>query len=65
MTNNTRALPPNPTMKQTAEYIPCDIKTVRRYIADGRLKAYRVGPKMIRVDHESILKLCSPIGGAA
>jgi excisionase family DNA binding protein len=25
-------------------------RTVARYLKDGRLKAYRVGPKMIRFD---------------
>jgi excisionase family DNA binding protein len=59
------ALPPQPTIKQTAEYIGADPKTIRRWIADGRLTAYRVGPRLIRIDRESILKLASPIGGAA
>lgn len=64
--NYKRAEPsPNPTISQVAKFIPCDEKTVRRYIARGYLIAYRVGPRMIRIDCESVLKLCSPIGGAA
>jgi excisionase family DNA binding protein len=58
-------LPPQPTIKQTAAYFGTDPKTIRRWIADGRLIAYRVGPRLIRVDRDSILKLASPIGGAA
>jgi excisionase family DNA binding protein len=58
-------LPPQPTIKQTAEFFGADPKTIRRWIAQGRLTAYRVGPRLIRVDRDSILKLCSPIGGAA
>jgi excisionase family DNA binding protein len=61
----TAGLPPQPTIKQTADYFGVDVKTVRRWIAQGRLIAYRVGPRLIRVDRASILKLASPIGGAA
>lgn len=67
MNNNHHvgALPPQPDIKQAAKFFGVDPKTVRRYIADGRLIAYRVGPRLIRIDRESILKLASPIGGAA
>jgi excisionase family DNA binding protein len=58
-------LPPQPTLKQTGEFFGVDVKTVRRWIAQGWLVAYRVGPRLIRVDRASILKLASPIGGAA
>lgn len=58
-------LPPNPTIRQTAEFFGVDDKTVRRWIAQGRLTAYRVGPRLIRIDRASIVKLASPIGGAA
>jgi excisionase family DNA binding protein len=58
-------LPPNPDIKKTAEYFDVDVKTIRRWISQGRLTAYRVGPRLIRVDRASILKLASPIGGAA
>jgi excisionase family DNA binding protein len=58
-------LPPQPTIKQTAEFFGVDDKTIRRWIAQGRLTAYRIGPRLIRIDRESILKLASPIGGAA
>jgi excisionase family DNA binding protein len=63
MTANTGALPPNPDIKTTAAFLKVDPKTVRRYITDGWLTAYRVGPKLIRIDRDSILKLASPIGG--
>lgn len=58
-------LPPQPTIAETAQYFGVDVKTVRRWIAQSRLVAYRVGPRLIRVDRASILKLASPIGGAA
>jgi excisionase family DNA binding protein len=66
VTNENRAqLPTQPTINQTAEYFGVDVKTVRRWIAQGRLTAYRIGPRLIRIDRESIIKLGSPIGGAA
>jgi excisionase family DNA binding protein len=64
MHNQTGALPPQPTIKQTADYFGVDVKTIRRWIVQGRLIAYRVGPRLIRVDRESIVKLASPIGAA-
>jgi excisionase family DNA binding protein len=39
-----------------------DPKTVRRYIAQGRLKAVRVGSRLIRVERESLLALATPVG---
>ncbi len=65
MKNHSGALPPQPTISQTAEYFGVDAKTVRRWISQGRLTAYRLGPRLIRVDRESIRKLASPIGGVA
>lgn len=62
---NWTGLPPNPTITQTAEFFGVDDKTIRRWIAQGRLKAYRVGPRLIRIDRESITALCKPIGCAA
>jgi excisionase family DNA binding protein len=61
----TQPLPPQPDIRQTAAYLGVDPKTVRRYIASGYLTAYRIGPRLIRVDRASILKLGSPIRGAA
>jgi excisionase family DNA binding protein len=58
-------LPAQPTIKQAAEFFGVDIKTIRRWIAQGRLSAYRVGPRLIRIERDSILKLCKPIGNAA
>jgi excisionase family DNA binding protein len=58
-------LPAHPSPKQVAGHLGVDVKTVRRYIAQGRLKADRVGPRLIRIDRDSVLKLAQPIGGAA
>lgn len=58
----THTLPAHPSIQQSAEYLGVDPKTIRRYIAQGRLKAKRVGPRLIRVDRESLLALGTPVG---
>lgn len=55
-------LPARVPLQTAAEYMGVSVKTVRRYIADGRLKAVRMGPRLIRVDRQSIEKLMKPIG---
>jgi excisionase family DNA binding protein len=38
-------------------------RTVRRWIASGRLKAYQVGPRLIKVDLNDLDAMLQPIGG--
>ena len=35
-------------------------RTLRRWIAEGRLPAYRVGPRLVRLDPESVDRLMKP-----
>jgi excisionase family DNA binding protein len=65
MNTQKQALTAQPTMQHTAEFFGVDISTVRRWVAAGKLGAYRVGTRLIRVDRDSVLALASPIGGAA
>jgi excisionase family DNA binding protein len=58
-------LPAKVTIKRAAIHEGVSEKTIRRRIADGTLKAYRSGPRLIRVDRESLLKMAKPLGGAA
>jgi excisionase family DNA binding protein len=53
---------PRASIAETAEYLGICTKTVRRYIAEGRLKAVRIGPRLIRVDMDSVEALMPPIG---
>jgi excisionase family DNA binding protein len=62
MTSAADKLPAWPTLQQAAVHYDVDPKTVRRWIAAGRLKATRVGPRLIRVDRDSLLALAKPIG---
>jgi excisionase family DNA binding protein len=56
-------LPPRPNIKQAANFHGVDEKTIRRYIARGLLTAHRIGPRLIRLDRESVLNLGRRIGG--
>ncbi|RNM13295.1 helix-turn-helix domain-containing protein [Nocardioides pocheonensis] len=44
-----------------AAILDCDPKTVRRYIAQGLLTGYRVGPRNLRVDLDEVDALARPI----
>jgi excisionase family DNA binding protein len=66
MQEQTRAyLPPHPSVKEVAVWYGVDIKTVRRWIAACRLTANRIGPRLLRLDRDEVLKLGRPVGGAA
>jgi excisionase family DNA binding protein len=40
------------------------VRTLRRYIAQGRLTGYRVGPRLVKVDLNELEKLARPIPAA-
>lgn len=47
-------MPKYGTIKETAERYGLSQTTVRRYIADGRITAHRVGPRLIRVNLDEV-----------
>ena len=51
-------------MRQACKAVGMSYPTIRRRIGDGTLKAYRVGPREIRVDRDSLIAMvCSePVG---
>ena len=55
------------SMQEAAEIYGVNPRTIRRYIADGRITAYRVGPRVIRLDADQVAKelLGTPVGGTA
>ncbi len=53
-------LPYRPTIQQAAEYLNVNPKSIRRYISQGRLTAVRVGPRLIRVERDSLIALAQP-----
>ncbi len=48
-----------------AAYADVSIRTIRRWIAAGDLRAYRVGPRVVRVDLADLERLARPIRTAA
>lgn len=65
MSEKDDVLPLRPTIPQAAERLNCSEKTIRRMIADGRLKAYRIGGRAtIRIDRDSLLSLEKPMFAA-
>lgn len=47
-----------------AEYADVSVRTLRRYIAQGRLTGYRVGPRLVKVDLNELRQLARPIPAA-
>jgi excisionase family DNA binding protein len=53
------------SVEQAAAYLGLNIRSIRRYIADGRLPAYRVAGTSIRVDQADVDALIRPVPAAA
>lgn len=51
-------------IKATAEYAGVCEKTVRNWIASGRITGYRVGPKLIRCDLDELDATIRPVAVA-
>jgi excisionase family DNA binding protein len=49
---------------QAMELTGLSDKTIRRRIADGTLRAHRVGPRNIRIEVDSVINLLTPMGVA-
>ena len=52
-------------LPEAADYCDVSYRTIRRWIADGRLNAYRVGPRLLKVSIADLDELRQPVGGAA
>lgn len=53
------------TLAQASDILALDEKTLRRYVATGRLTGYRVGPRALRLDAAEIDALAQPLPVAA
>ena len=40
--------------RQAADIVGVSTRTIHRYVNEGRLRAYRCGPKLIRFDAEEV-----------
>jgi excisionase family DNA binding protein len=53
------------TQKEAGELLGLTDRTVRNMIADGRLLAYRLGPRVIRLRLDEVESALQPIPGGA
>ena len=54
------------TIRETAALLALSVRTIHRYIAEGKLRAYRVaGERPIRIKREDVDALLKPLGGEA
>lgn len=49
------------TIGQAAELMCCSDRTIRRMIAAGTVKGYRVGPRLVRIDLDQLATSMRPI----
>jgi excisionase family DNA binding protein len=58
-------MPKRVSISDAAGLVGVHPRTIRRYIASGRIPAYRVGPRLLKVDLDDVQTLLVPVGGAA
>jgi excisionase family DNA binding protein len=52
------------SLADAAEHVGVTTRTLRRWIAAGTLPAYRVGPRLVRVNLDDLEELMRPIAAA-
>lgn len=57
------ASPPDMSIADTAAYLGVTVRTVQQMIADGRLPAYRLGARVVRLRRTEIDAALQPYGG--
>jgi len=55
---------PKLSLADAADYYGCSIRTLRRYISSGDLRAQRVGKRLIRIDRADLDALAQQIPAA-
>ncbi|SBS78217.1 Gene 36 protein (modular protein) [uncultured Mycobacterium sp.] len=68
MSKTRAARPAHPELiplTEAAKRLGVHYRTVRRWIAAGRIDAVRVGPRLLKVDATQLDRLMSPVGGGA
>jgi excisionase family DNA binding protein len=49
------------TINQAADDVQVTIRTIYRWIADGRLRAYRIGPRVVRIKASDLARAAKPV----
>lgn len=52
-------------LPEAADRCGLSYRTIRRWVAAGRLPAVRVGPRLLKVSTADLDTLITPVGGAA
>jgi excisionase family DNA binding protein len=52
-------------LQEAADYCDVSYRTARRWVSSGRLKAVRVGPRLLKVSLEELDRVIVPTGGSA
>jgi excisionase family DNA binding protein len=53
------------SMQQAGDYAGVGLRTIREWIAQGKITGYRINARVIRVDLNEIDAAMQPFGGAA
>lgn len=53
------------SISDTADYLGVTTRTIRQMIADGRLRGYKLGARVVRLRRDEIDSALRPFGGAA
>lgn len=53
------------TISETAKRCRCSEKTVRRWIAQGLITGYRMGPRLLRVNPAEVEAMLRPVPTAS
>lgn len=48
-------------LTQAADLLSCDVATIRRWISQGKIPAYRVGDRLIRIKQDDLDQFIRPI----
>jgi excisionase family DNA binding protein len=62
---NSTGLPALLTIDQVADLTGLSAKTIRRRVSDGTFTACRIGPRVIRINRDSVLELLTRPTGVA
>jgi excisionase family DNA binding protein len=65
MPGRSNKLPAYMSISDAAEYLGVTTRTVHQMIADGRLTAYRLGARVVRLRRDEIDAAMVPFGGGA
>jgi excisionase family DNA binding protein len=53
------------SLTEAAERLSVNYRTIRRWIAAGRIDAVRVGPRLLKIDAAQLDRVKRPVGGGA